>query len=107
MSDENTMRPLHIDLIRAQYLEDGNLGHEEFLALLSHEMRTPLGALLAASEVLAAASPGSADDAEARAVVARQTRQLACVLDELLEVGRAVQPARGPSTIERAPVSLN
>lgn len=79
-----------IDLIRAQYPEDGSLDHDEFLALLSHELRTPLGALLAASEVLNAVAPGSADDAEARAVISRQSRRLAQVLHDMLEIGRAM-----------------
>jgi signal transduction histidine kinase len=92
------MRPLQIDLIRAQYQEYGNLDQEEFLALLSHEMRTPLGALLAASDVLAAVPPGSADDAEARAVIGRQSRRLANVLHEMLEIGRAkCQPGGEPA----------
>jgi len=82
------MRSLTIDLIRAQYQGDGSLDHDEFLALLSHELRTPLGALLAASDVLNAVVPGSVDDAEARAVIARQSRRLAQVLNEMLEVHR-------------------
>ena len=82
------MQPLQIDLIRAQYQEDGNLDPEEFMALLSHEVRTPLGALLAASDVLEAVPPGSNDDAEARAVIGRQSRRLVRVLNEMLEIGR-------------------
>jgi len=93
------MRPLPIDLIRAQYQEDGNLDHQQFLALLSHELRTPLGALLAASGVLEAAAPASADAAEARAVIGRQSRRLAQVLDEMLEIGRAVPVASRQSPV--------
>ncbi len=99
------MRSLPIDLIRAQFREDGSLDHDEFLALLSHELRTPLGALLAASDVLDTVAPGSADDAEARAVIARQTRRLAQVLHEMLELGRA-QPD-GQSVGEHARSLLN
>lgn len=67
-------------------------GHDEFMALLSHELRTPLSALVSASEVLGSVAPGSPDDEEARAVIARQTRQLRYVLDELLHIGRALSP---------------
>jgi two-component system, chemotaxis family, CheB/CheR fusion protein len=70
--------------------ESQSFGHEEFMALLSHELRTPLGALIAASEVLGTVVPGSPDDAEARAVVARQVRRLRYVLDELVQVGRTL-----------------
>ena len=68
--------------------ETGSLGHAQFVALLDHELRTPLGALFAASDVLESVQPGSADDAAARAVIARQVRQLRAVLDEVVCIGR-------------------
>ena len=78
------LQTLHTEFERAHRGETAGLDQDEFLALLSHELRTPLGALLAASEVLGIVVPGSPDDAEARAVIARQTRRLAQVLNELL-----------------------
>ena len=76
--------------------EPGSLDQDEFLTLLSHELRTPLGALLAASDVLEYAAPGSPDDAQARAVIARQTRRLAQVLNQMIEIGRVAHPVRPP-----------
>ncbi|ROZ72074.1 histidine kinase dimerization/phospho-acceptor domain-containing protein [Ramlibacter sp. WS9] len=70
--------------------ESKSFGHDEFIALLNHELRTPLGALLAASEVLDSVTPGSPDDASARAVIARQVRQMGSVLDELVRIGRTI-----------------
>jgi signal transduction histidine kinase len=73
-----------------------SLGHDAFIALLNHELRTPLGALLAASEVLESAAPGSADDAEARAVISRQARQMRYVLDEVVLIGRSMALQQEP-----------
>jgi signal transduction histidine kinase len=70
--------------------ESESFGHGDYIALLDHEIRTPLGALLSASEVLDSVAPGSPDDAAARAVIGRQARQLRYVLDELVRIGRTL-----------------
>ncbi|MDF2464609.1 MAG: putative histidine kinase, hybrid [Ramlibacter sp.] len=56
---------------------------DELFATLNHQLRTPLGALSSAAEVLQVLPPASPDAEEARAVVARQTARLAQVLDDL------------------------
>lgn len=56
---------------------------DELFAALNHQLRTPLGALTSAAEVLQILRPGTADADEARAVVARQTARLAHLLDDL------------------------
>ncbi|MDY0745357.1 ATP-binding protein [Paucibacter sp. R3-3] len=75
--------------------EDANRAKDEFLAMLGHELRNPLGAIASASEVLA--QLGSAPPAKAaalgesaRAIIARQTRQLARLVDDLLDIGRVI-----------------
>ncbi|MFD0666914.1 hypothetical protein ACT80S_04280 [Ramlibacter sp. MAHUQ-53] len=50
------------------------------LARWRHALRGPLGALLAAAEVLQAAPPHSAAAGEARRVIARQARRLAWMI---------------------------
>jgi two-component system CheB/CheR fusion protein len=65
---------------------------EQFLAMLSHELRNPLAAVLHATTILRLeaqdhdepARPG----AKARRVVERQTRHIARLLDDLLDVAR-------------------
>jgi two-component system, chemotaxis family, CheB/CheR fusion protein len=61
---------------------------EQFLALLSHELRNPLMALSNAVRLLD--EPGMADDdqASARAVVRRQVQQMARLLEDLLDSSR-------------------
>jgi CheY-like chemotaxis protein len=56
---------------------------EALFALLNHRLRTPLGALSSAAEVLQSLPPGSPDAEEARAIVARQTARLAQLLDDM------------------------
>jgi CheY-like chemotaxis protein len=56
---------------------------DELLATINHKLRTPLGALTSAAEVLQTLRPGSPDAEEARAIVARQTARLAQLLDDL------------------------
>ena len=64
---------------------------QQFLAMLSHELRNPLSAILDASEVMRTA-PGDAWVVErARGVVDRQSRHLARLLDDLLDATRMLR----------------
>jgi two-component system CheB/CheR fusion protein len=71
-----------------QEIQDGVRRREQFLAMLSHELRNPLAAILSATRVLESAS--WSDDAchEAGQVVARQANHMARLLDDLLDVAR-------------------
>jgi len=62
---------------------------DEFLAMLSHEMRTPLGAVLLWTDLLATESLG-AGAARAAEMIGRSTRSLAQLIEELLDVSRIV-----------------
>ena len=59
---------------------------DEFLATLSHELRNPLAALTTAAHVLKVGQPGSEAVASARDVVQRQTRQMARLVADLLDL---------------------
>lgn len=61
---------------------------DEFLAMLSHELRNPLGAILNATSLLESGAVGEEITAEACNVVTRQSRQMARLLDDLLDVSR-------------------
>jgi signal transduction histidine kinase/ActR/RegA family two-component response regulator len=75
-------------------------GRDQFLALLGHELRNPLAAVVTAAELLE--RPG-ADTARARAIIARQSRKLSRLVDDLLEVSRVVS---GKIGLRRAPLDL-
>jgi signal transduction histidine kinase len=70
--------------------EAASRAKDEFLTMLSHELRNPLGAISAAVDVLDAAQADSSNAAEARAIIGRQTRNLAHMMNDLLDVGRLI-----------------
>jgi signal transduction histidine kinase/CheY-like chemotaxis protein len=74
---------------RDEALAAGNW-RDEFVAMLTHELRNPLGAISAAADVLESTHPSSASAADARGVVARQARQLSQMMHALLDASRAV-----------------
>jgi CheY-like chemotaxis protein len=61
---------------------------DEFLAMLSHELRNPLAALTAAAHVLKIANPASDESVKAAAVVERQTRHMSRLISDLLDISR-------------------
>ncbi|MBA3772057.1 MAG: response regulator [Ramlibacter sp.] len=83
--------------------EDASRAKDEFLTILSHELRNPLGAISAAIDVLDVADPGGPTGVEARAIIARQTRNLARMMNDLLDVGRVIA---GKILLARQPVNL-
>jgi len=64
---------------------------DEFLAMLSHELRNPLGAVVTATALLK--RPDCDEERRPRLVeiVERQSQQMARLLDDLLEVSRVTQ----------------
>lgn len=74
------VRDLFLQLDRADRRKD------EFLAMLAHELRNPLSAVVNAVSLLSARS--ESDRGWATAVIARQSGQLAHLIDDLLDVSR-------------------
>ena len=62
---------------------------DEFLAMLSHELRNPLGAMVTATSLLNAQD--EAQRSRLIRVLDRQTKQMARLLDDLLEVTRVTE----------------
>ena len=83
--------------------EAASRAKDEFLMMLSHELRNPLGAISAGVDVLEAAEPGSQNAGEARDIIARQTRNLAHMMNDLLDVGRVIA---GKILLAPQPVNL-
>jgi two-component system, chemotaxis family, CheB/CheR fusion protein len=71
-----------------QEIQEGVRRREQFLAMLSHELRNPLAAILSATRVLARAGATAEDCNEAAQVVTRQANHMARLLDDLLDVAR-------------------
>ena len=72
---------------RTASLEEADRQKNRFLAILSHELRNPLSAIVAAAHLLSRADL-PAPLGRARDIVARQARYQVRLLDDLLEVNR-------------------
>jgi two-component system CheB/CheR fusion protein len=84
-------------------LEEGVRRREQFLAMLSHELRNPLAAILSATRVLEHAAGSDSSCLEAGQVVTRQANHMARLLDDLLDVARIT---RGQVTLRTELVDL-
>jgi len=80
-------------------LQDRDRRKDEFLAMLSHELRNPLGAITTAAQVLQMGTAAGETVERAGGVIARQSYQLSRMLDDLLEVSR-VTTGRVQLTVE-------
>jgi two-component system CheB/CheR fusion protein len=63
---------------------------DQFLAMLSHELRNPLGAMVGATQLLKS-DPSVGHASRLLDVLARQSKQMSRLLDDLLEVSRVTQ----------------
>ena len=88
----SVMTGLAIDITDLKVLEESlkasDKQKDRFLAMLAHELRNPLAPLLNAAVILESDSISSGDLAWCRDVIGRQTRQMALLLDDLLDISR-------------------
>jgi signal transduction histidine kinase/ActR/RegA family two-component response regulator len=76
---------------------------DQFMALLGHELRNPLGALRNASRVLDRSAAGLPGIARPLAIIDRQVHHLAQLVDDLLDVARVTS---GKIALKLEPVDL-
>ncbi len=101
-------RNLQIEIVERRQaqtqLQEANQRKDEFLAMLSHELRNPLAPIRNAVEVIRRLTPG-ADKRVAWAtdVTERQVNQLTRLVEELLDVARISQ---GKIALRVAPLDL-
>ena len=85
--------------------EDANRAKDEFLALVSHELKTPLNAILAGAHLLGSTTADAAERARALEGIERAIRAQDKIVDDILELAcvataalhlelRVVEPAR-------------
>lgn len=72
-------------------IREGVRRRDQFLAMLSHELRNPLSAVRTATRVLNSANITQEQDKESRRVIERQTAHMTRLLDDLLDVSRITQ----------------
>ncbi|MCM5679473.1 ATP-binding protein [Schlegelella sp. S2-27] len=83
--------------------ENANRAKDEFLAMLGHELRNPLGAIAAAVEVLNRVGAQNDTAQSARRIIGRQTSHLARLMNDLLDMARATA---GKITLARQGMNL-
>jgi PAS domain S-box-containing protein len=84
-------------------LKEADRCKNEFLAMLSHELRNPLAPIRAAVQAMRKLDMADPKQHWARDVVDRQVNQLTRLVDDLLDVSRIVQ---GKLTLKSAPLDL-
>jgi signal transduction histidine kinase len=83
----------------------GARAHDDFIAVLAHELRNPLQAIRAASGLLARLSlDRPASDRKALSIIERQSLQLSRLVDDLLDASRV---AHGKISLHVEPLRLS
>ncbi|HEV2672575.1 MAG TPA: ATP-binding protein [Gemmatimonadales bacterium] len=84
-------------------LKEANQRKNEFLALLAHELRNPLGPIRHAVKILRARTPHPDELAWATGIIDRQTEHMTRLVEDLLDVARIT---RGTITLRRERVDI-
>ena len=84
-------------------LKEADRRKDEFLAMLSHELRNPLAPVRNAVHILRAGTPPTPDAQWAHDVIDRQVQQMSRLVDDLLDVSRI---ARGKIELRKERVSI-
>jgi PAS domain S-box-containing protein len=85
-----TNTDIHAQKSSEQALQDANRRKDEFLAMLSHELRNPLAPIAAAAELLTLAR-GDERVLRAGDIIRRQVKHLTGLVDDLLDAARVTQ----------------
>jgi signal transduction histidine kinase len=100
LAEEERNAALDLERAARAHAERQNAAKDEFLAMLGHELRNPLSAISSAVAVLDAA-PANAE--RARDVLRRQSAHLRALVNDLLEVNRALM---GKLSLRHDPIDL-
>jgi signal transduction histidine kinase len=88
---------------RADQLAEADRRKDEFLAMLAHELRNPLAAIMTAIGILERKPTTDSKEARMRSIINRQTHHLSRLVDDLLDVSRIT---RGKVELRRARLDL-
>ncbi|WEF33483.1 hybrid sensor histidine kinase/response regulator [Pseudoduganella chitinolytica] len=86
-----------------QVAEEQNRSKDEFLAMLGHELRNPLAAVVSGATLLDQAAGDRTQVARIATIIGRQSRHLAKLVDDLLDAHRILS---GKVTMQRVPLDL-
>jgi signal transduction histidine kinase len=88
---------------RTEELRQANRMKDEFLAMLGHELRNPLAAIMNAIQVMHMSGTDPSRISRSVALVDRQTRNLRRIVDDLLDVARVT---RGKIELRTEPADI-
>lgn len=83
--------------------EHDSRAKDEFMALLAHELRNPLGAISTAAQMLKVTHAGGKPETHAHDVIARQVDHITRLIDDLLDIERVNS---GKIRLHRQPLDL-
>jgi PAS domain S-box-containing protein len=93
-----------ITMVDVTALREADRRKNEFLAVLSHELRNPLAPIRYALDILQQVEPGGDQARRAQEVIGRQVGQLSRLVDDLLDATRIV---RGKIELRPERIELN
>jgi signal transduction histidine kinase len=88
---------------KARSLESADRRKDEFLSILSHELRSPLSAVSMAAQLLENHPADTAQSVRLGQLITRQTRHMSRLVEDLLDVSRV---SRGLVSISRSAVDM-
>jgi signal transduction histidine kinase len=100
----NTNRRLMREMEERRAAERKSHAKDEFLAMLGHELRNPLSAISSASSLIGLPGAGPDTVTRARTIIQRQSKHLSRIVDDLLDLSRAMS---GKILLARQPVDLS
>ncbi|WP_312514214.1 response regulator [Massilia sp.] len=99
-----TNRRLVREMEERQAAERKSHAKDEFLAMLGHELRNPLSAISSASSLIGLPGANQESVARARTIIQRQSQHLSRIVDDLLDLSRAMS---GKILLARQPLDLS
>jgi signal transduction histidine kinase/ActR/RegA family two-component response regulator len=98
-----TNKRLTREMEERQAAERSNHAKDEFLAMLGHELRNPLSAISSAASLIGLAGAGPDTVGRAKVIIQRQSQHLSRIVDDLLDLSRAMS---GKILLSRQPLEV-
>jgi signal transduction histidine kinase len=99
-----TNRRLTREIDERQAAERKSHAKDEFLAMLGHELRNPLSAISSAAALIGLPGAGTDTIARAKLIIQRQSQHLSRIVDDLLDLSRAMS---GKILLSRQPLEMS
>ncbi|HEV7815999.1 MAG TPA: response regulator [Janthinobacterium sp.] len=99
-----TNKRLTREIEERKVAERQNHAKDEFLAMLGHELRNPLSAISSAAALIGLPGVSADGVARARAIIQRQSRHLSRIVDDLLDLSRALS---GKILLSKQPLDMS